>query len=70
MAGKVVRPFGLDAYQIEVLVDALEMRREYLVIAVKALGSDQTGQKVVRDLEATDALLRHLRRDSLPRRPA
>ena len=58
------RRYALSNEQVELLVDALEMRREYLVVALRVSGPAKTPRSEVqvdRDLDATEELLDDLR---------
>ena len=53
---------SIDANQAEILADALQMHRDYLSTALRELERDKAADETRRDLAATDALLRRLRR--------
>jgi hypothetical protein len=53
--------YTLNEEEVEILVDALEMRREYLALAVDIAQRSRAGSdEVDRDLALTDALLDRL----------
>ena len=53
--------YSLTDEQVEIIVDAVEMRRAYLAIAVSEVSSSEMDD-VARDLAAMDSLLDRLRR--------
>lgn len=57
-----VHQLSVDDSQVEILVDALQMRRDYLAVALEALDRDAAASQARHDLDATDALLRRLLR--------
>jgi hypothetical protein len=58
--------YSLSDEQVEIIVDALEMRRGYLAIAVTEESSEM--EDVARDLAAMDSLLDRLRAAPTQRR--
>ena len=59
--------YSLTDEQVEIIVDAVEMRRAYLEIAVSEVDSSEVDD-VARDLAAMDSLLERLRAASTKRR--
>jgi hypothetical protein len=60
-----LRRYPLTDEQVEIIVDAVEMRRAYLAIALSEVASPEM-EDVERDLAVMDSLLDRLR---APRRP-
>jgi hypothetical protein len=59
--------YSLTDEQVEIIVDAVEMRRAYLTIAVSEVDSSEMDD-VARDLAAMDSLLDRLRAAPTKRR--
>jgi hypothetical protein len=59
--------YSLTDEQVEIIVDAVEMRRAYLEIAVSEVSGSEM-EDVARDLAAMDSLLDRLRAASTQRR--
>ena len=57
--------YSLTHEQVEIIVDAVEMRRAYLAIAVSEVSGSEM-EDVARDVAAMDSLLDRLRAPSRP----
>lgn len=60
-----LRRYSLTDEQVEIIVDAVEMRRAYLAIALSEVASSEM-EDVARDLAVMDSLLDRLRAPSRP----